>query len=291
MEQENCRCRFGACLAIEDLLTPDRSVLVVNHGQPLSQGIWWIWRGLSAIARPSARLPTHQIANHCNDPLSVLSFIGLGSMIADTPQEGSVWKDGFLFIGNQLALDFVNSRPLLDQKPSELLPDFSALLRWFQAAGLLTSRQAVTLQQPYGHSDGAGRVMGAMRALREDLRKELLAWEKGGEVRQSTINSLNRLLAEHPMLTRLARQGKNCSNELYFDPKKAEDLFAPIVHSAAMLFASADRARVRKCGHCVLHFLDTSKKGTRRWCSMQLCGNRLKVAAYAARQRSKSVND
>src|SRR6516164_5368126 len=49
--------------------------------------------------------------------------------------------------------------------------------------------------------------------------------------------------------------------------------------------ASVDRTRVRKCGQCVLHFLDTSKKGTRRWCSMQLCGNRLKVAAYALRKR------
>jgi predicted RNA-binding Zn ribbon-like protein len=46
-----------------------------------------------------------------------------------------------------------------------------------------------------------------------------------------------------------------------------------------------DRNRVRKCDQCVLHFHDISKKGTRRWCSMQLCGNRLKVAAYAARQR------
>jgi predicted RNA-binding Zn ribbon-like protein len=37
----------------------------------------------------------------------------------------------------------------------------------------------------------------------------------------------------------------------------------------------------------VLHFQDTSKKGTRRWCSMRLCGNRHKVAAYADRQRRR----
>jgi predicted RNA-binding Zn ribbon-like protein len=53
----------------------------------------------------------------------------------------------------------------------------------------------------------------------------------------------------------------------------------------AQLFTTADRDRVRKCDRCVLLFQDTSKKGTRRWCSMQLCGNRLKVAAYAARKR------
>ena len=73
--------------------------------------------------------------------------------------------------------------------------------------------------------------------------------------------------------------------ELWFEPREPEDLFAPLAYSAATLFATVDRKRVRKCAQCVLHFHDTSKKGTRRWCSMQLCGNRLKVAAYAARRR------
>ena len=90
------------------------------------------------------------------------------------------------------------------------------------------------------------------------------------------------------MLTRLKARGSASTTELWFDPRQPEDLFAPLAHSAAMLFAEVDRNRVRKCGQCVLHFYDTSKKGTRRWCSMQLCGNRLKVAAYAARQRTRA---
>ena len=36
----------------------------------------------------------------------------------------------------------------------------------------------------------------------------------------------------------------------------------------------------------MLHFYETSKRGTRPSCSMHLCGNRFKVAAYAARQRN-----
>jgi predicted RNA-binding Zn ribbon-like protein len=72
---------------------------------------------------------------------------------------------------------------------------------------------------------------------------------------------------------------------LWFETAQPEDLLGPLAHAAATLFAETDRERVRKCGYCVLHFHDTSKKGTRRWCSMQLCGNRMKVAAYAARRR------
>jgi predicted RNA-binding Zn ribbon-like protein len=128
----------------------------------------------------------------------------------------------------------------------------------------------------------------AMRELREKIRKEVLAWERGGAVHHAAIGELNRRMAEHPMLIRLKASGRASSTELWFNPRQPEDLFAPLAHSAATLFANVDWHRVRKCDQCVLHFHDTSKKGTRRWCSMRLCGNRLKVAAYAARERMRA---
>src|SRR5882724_12760779 len=203
--------------------------------------------------------------------------------VTKTPD--SDWREGFLFVGNHLALDFLNTRPVQNGKPMELLPDFSALLRWFQAAGLMSVRDVVDLQQQWGKSARAQRTVEAMHVLRERLRKEVLAWEHGGAVHHSTVAELNRLMVDHPMLTRLKASRSASSTELWFGRRQPEDLFAPLAHSAARLFANVDRNRVRKCGQCVLHFYDTSKKGTRRWCSMQLCGNRLKVAAYAARQR------
>ena len=201
----------------------------------------------------------------------------------------SNWKDGFLFVGNQLALDFVNTRPVQNGEPMELLPDFPTLLRWFQAASLLTSREVANLQQQWGQSIRARHVLEAMRALRERLRKEILSWEGGGAVHHSAVDELNRLMAERPMRTRLKERGHSTSTELWFEPHQPEDLVAPLALSAATLFANVDRNRVRKCDQCVLHFHDISKKGTRRWCSMQLCGNRLKVAAYAARQRGHAL--
>ncbi len=196
----------------------------------------------------------------------------------------SDWRDGFLFVSNHLALDFLNTRPIQNGDAIELLSDFGALLRWFKAAGLLSTREMVNLQRQ-GESVTARRTLEVMRQFREKLRKEILAWEGGADVHRTIVDELNRLMAAHPMLGKLEATGKGPSMELWFETRQPEDLFAPLVHSAAKLFAEADRNRVRKCGQCVLHFYDTSKKGTRRWCSMQLCGNRLKVAAYAARQR------
>ena len=202
----------------------------------------------------------------------------------------SDWRDGFLFLGNHLALDFLNTRPVQNGEAVELLPDFDALLRWFQAADLLSSRDAASLRQKWGESARAQHVVEAMREMRESLRREVLAWERGGTLHRATIEELNQLMAEHPMLTRLKASGSAFTTELWFDPRWPEDLLAPLAHSVAMLFDHVDRGRVRKCGQCVLHFYDTSKKGTRRWCSMQMCGNRLKVAAYAARRRMNESN-
>ena len=194
------------------------------------------------------------------------------------------WKDGFLFLGNQLALDFLNTRPIQNGEPQEFLSDFKALLRWFRAAGLVSSREFASLQQ-WDSSSRAQRILEEIRGLREELRKEILSWGVSGKLRRATIEKLNSLLAAYPMLARMAETDAGTHVDQYFEAQQPEDLFAPLAYAAAKLFAEAERTRVRKCGNCVLHFLDTSKKGTRRWCSMQLCGNRLKVAAYARRQR------
>ncbi len=207
-------------------------------------------------------------------------------MTARTTKSHPDWKQGFLFVGNHLVLDFLNTRPVQDGKSLELLPDFRALLRWFEAAGLLPAHEAANLQNRWGESDRALQTLKAVWELREKLRKAVLSWELGVAVHRSTVEELNRLMVDHPMRTRLKATRNALSKELWFDTQQPDDLFAPLAHGAATLFVEARRDRVRKCGQCVLHFHDTSKKGTRRWCSMRLCGNRLKVAAYAARRRS-----
>lgn len=199
--------------------------------------------------------------------------------------EGPDWKDGFLFVGNELALDFLNTRPIQNGEATELLPDFAALARWFRAAGVLTERQADELERKWAESAAGKRTVEEMRQWRERLRKQVIAWEEGGPLHPAMVKEVNQLMAEHPMRLRLSAQ-KKPTTELWFEPHQPEDLFAPLAQSVATLFAETKQDRVRKCGQCVLHFHDISKKGTRRWCSMRLCGNRLKVAAYAARGRA-----
>ncbi|HEY4089755.1 MAG TPA: ABATE domain-containing protein [Bryobacteraceae bacterium] len=201
-------------------------------------------------------------------------------------ESDSDWRDGFLFVGNHPALDFLNTRPLLrGEEPAELLPDIAAVLRWFRAANMLGAREVSELRRRWRESESAGRALDSLHQLREKLRKEILKYEVGGDVGKAFVEEINKLMARHPMQTRLIVTGEGFRTEAYCEPREPDDLLGPVAHSIAALLADLDRAKIRKCRHCVLHFYDTSRKGTRRWCSMQICGNRAKVATYAARRR------
>jgi predicted RNA-binding Zn ribbon-like protein len=67
----------------------------------------------------------------------------------------------------------------------------------------------------------------------------------------------------------------------------AESLLVPVAEAVARLLAEGDFTLVRKCEStdCTLWFYDRTKSHHRRWCSMAVCGNRMKVAAFRARQR------
>jgi predicted RNA-binding Zn ribbon-like protein len=68
----------------------------------------------------------------------------------------------------------------------------------------------------------------------------------------------------------------------------AAALLALLAREAVLLLGGADRARIRQCEAegCALLFLDMSRAGDRRWCSMQGCGNKAKVAEFRRRRRS-----
>ena len=200
----------------------------------------------------------------------------------------SDWRDGFPFLANDTCLDFVNTRPEVVGERKELLADWSSLMRWFRAAKLIDVREGVTFERAWAQSKEAQKTLKAMWAFRENLQKDLLCWEGDGRVRRDMIRELNTLMLRHPMLNKITSGAGKLVVMQWFPLRQPSDLFAPLGYGAARLFSEKNPERVRKCEHCVLHFHDTSKIGTRRWCSMRLCGNRAKVAAYAARKSARS---
>ena len=200
-------------------------------------------------------------------------------------QDPEEWIDGFLFVANRPILDFLNTKPVLAQGPTELLPDFHALERWFIASGIVSSSRMKGILRSWRHSPKTEVFLKELQAFRERLRDAVLRIEAGSPPSDEFLKEVNTRLLQHPRHTSLRKRDGQIVREPLFDPQEPADLWTPIVDSAAGLLSETETSRIRKCESCVVHFFDTSKKGSRRWCSMNICGNKVKVAAYQQRKR------
>jgi predicted RNA-binding Zn ribbon-like protein len=205
--------------------------------------------------------------------------------MAGPKAEHSDWVDGFLFVGNHLALNFLNTRPVLEGGPREFLPDAEAFGRWLMAAGLVGAPRAKSAMRAWWKTSKADRFVNELRAFRERVREAVLKIESGSPPAEAFVQEVNGLLARHPRRSVLAREGRSLVRQYPFEPGEPEAFWALIAEAVASLLAETDHSRMRKCESCVVHFLDTSKKGGRRWCSMNICGNKVKVANYQRHQR------
>ena len=93
------------------------------------------------------------------------------------------WRDGFLFVGNHLALDFLNTRPILAEGPKELLPDAEALVRWLVASGILTPQKGKTLAKKWQAMPEASVFLRELLKFRERLRAVVIRQEARLSVR------------------------------------------------------------------------------------------------------------
>jgi predicted RNA-binding Zn ribbon-like protein len=205
-------------------------------------------------------------------------------------REPGEWIDGFLFVANRPILDILNTKPVLENGPAELLPDVHALERWLIASGMAATPKTKAMLRSWRHSAEAAAFLKELILFRERLREAVLRIEKGSSPPEEFVKEVNTRLLEYPLLTALHRHDGRLVRETLFEPERPADFWAPIMDSAADLLSESDTSRIRKCESCVVHFFDTSKKGSRRWCSMNICGNKPKVAAYQRRKRNGGLH-
>jgi predicted RNA-binding Zn ribbon-like protein len=201
------------------------------------------------------------------------------------PQIANELVNSFLMVGNHLALDFLNTKPVLEGEPRELLSDIDALERWLTASGVLAPHKGNILARRWRDTPQAKIFLQKLIAFRERLRAAVIRQEAGLPVSETFVSEVNLLLEKHRARVALRRKVAKSEREVVFEPRGPEDIWEPIAAAAAELLSDIQRLRVRKCESCNVHFYDVSK-GSRRWCSMNICGNRLKVAAYQHRNRT-----
>jgi predicted RNA-binding Zn ribbon-like protein len=193
------------------------------------------------------------------------------------------------------ALDLVNS---LDNRfqapggPTELLTDYAALLRFARATGLLDPAQARRLADGVSPA-AAARGLHAARELREALAGALSAQAAGRTPAAAALATLERhfhAAGRHRELRWAGAAGTRRGAAVRWDRSRfgmcAELPVWLLSQAAAQLLLSAELSQVRACAadNCRWLFLDTSRSHTRRWCQMQVCGNRTKARRFQARR-------
>ena len=152
-----------------------------------------------------------------------------------------------------------------------------------------------TLNAPSDLDRWAADVVEAhgIRATADDLELALLlqaaVWNVANAVvdhlpvAKANLDVLNELAARPSLVPRLT-PGPTRSW-----PRKqgTAAVMSTVARDAIDVFGGALAARLKRCegGRCSLLFVDTSRPGRRRWCSMDRCGNRAKVAAHRRRRK------
>ncbi|AWB88039.1 hypothetical protein C3E77_11880 [Mycetocola zhujimingii] len=118
--------------------------------------------------------------------------------------------------------------------------------------------------------------------LRGSIARLALAASAGRDPEARDIDLLNLYAATPDIPPRLAGGTVQAGRT---EPRTGQAL-STVARDAVALFSGETLGRIRQCDadDCALIYLDTSRAGNRRWCSMQRCGNRHKVRAHRARE-------
>lgn len=167
--------------------------------------------------------------------------------------------------GEPLALDLVNTQWMAAGAPADLLATPEGTLAWLTAVGLPVAPGPETRQ--------------ALLQARQAIRDAVSGY--GGA---AAADRLNAVLSHGHLRLSL---GPDMVPEQALETGEAA--WRPAVMAATNLLDLLRQApgRIRSCEHpdCVLWFYDTTRNGTRRWCSMAVCGNRAKARRHYDRVR------
>lgn len=203
-------------------------------------------------------------------------------------------RPAFELSGGDLALDFANSWSDRADPGSDKLSSYEALAAWMHQAGLLPEAEAETcLDRAAARPEEAADALAAAKALREAL----FALFAGAARRERPRSRPAELATLDGWLARsLAGRALHAASDGFAwgwraEPEDADPLTTPlraVALAAAELLTSDRLVRVRECDapNCSWLFLDRSRAGSRRWCSMESCGNRAKARRHYRRRAS-----
>jgi predicted RNA-binding Zn ribbon-like protein len=191
-----------------------------------------------------------------------------------------------------LGLDFANTVEWhASDHPQDKLHDYAGLLAWAEAAKSVSADQARRLrelaaQQPQKAQAAFERAI----TLRETIYRLFAAYAGQGAVNAQDMAAFNQVLGAAMSRSQVAPGADGFEWGWPEEEPDLDELIWPVVRSAANLLTADTLDRVRQCADdrgCGYLFVDTSRNRSRRWCSMESCGNRAKAQRHYERHKQQ----
>jgi predicted RNA-binding Zn ribbon-like protein len=183
-------------------------------------------------------------------------------------------KENFRFQDARLCFAFAGT--LGDRgtnTPFERLNQPSDLERWCVESGWAQEAVQCTTDQ-----------LQTAKILREAIQRAGVALARRKRLSGEDISIINLAADCPPMSPKLQADGKTVE----WNRTSVAAILSTVARDFIEICTSSLRTRVHICSNpsCGIPFVDTSRAGVRRWCSMQTCGATIKKRNYRARQRA-----
>ena len=196
------------------------------------------------------------------------------------------------FDAGDISLDFANTRIWhASTTPEEYLHNYADLVDWGVRAGLITLEIADQLNQIADeHRDVATKRYEFAIRVREAIYRIFSNQYAGTPIPEADLALLNSVARQAMAHLQLTLLGSKYQWQLPTNLEGANLVLWPVARAAADLLTSEIASRVRVCEDdrgCGYLFIDNTKNHSRRWCSMESCGNRAKARRYYSRVQTK----
>jgi predicted RNA-binding Zn ribbon-like protein len=192
------------------------------------------------------------------------------------------------FEAGNLSLDFANTKDWhASAAPLEELNSYSDLIDWGQQAGLVPPELAVKLKlTATEHPENATITYDFAIEVREAIYRIFSRNYAGKPILEADLSLLNSVACQAMAQLRITSDGREYRWQLPATLEGANLIVWPVARAAADLLTSNQVSRVRECEDdrgCGYLFIDQTKNHSRRWCSMESCGNRAKARRHYSR--------
>jgi predicted RNA-binding Zn ribbon-like protein len=192
-------------------------------------------------------------------------------------------------IADDLALDFANTESGRGfPSHQNHFREAGNVVEWLRHAKALPVDEVDWLRTRISErEDLAGDLLAAATELRAAVHDIGAALGHRAKPPEHALASLSALHARFVAKAELAPGVMACRWSWSVRASPVEAALGPIGLAAVRLFTERDFHRIRECGGqaCGWLFYDRSKNNRRRWCEMEVCGNRAKQRRLAARRR------